>query len=539
MTILALKTSFFESVPFNDAAAVPVPTVGLSFSFALRRFFTITSRQKMRQAEIAAATHPNAAYMPPGSSINRLPHSCSLSSYPDGQLGRPGTHGSKTTVTNLSYVRNGWLLSQSSLKMCSAADLLDGGEGQITRITFNGTPLYTISRLRVLHLEKSSAVGSTGRKLPHVRTNRLRSCCCASMYHGSPSQLASCDRSGKFISSSPPEPRSRNLRRHSGTRMKSYDAWKYTSAKSSEMLSRVTMNVNSSVREFEMKVSGALYVLLVLSQKHPSGIRASGYGTSKMRSSPTRPLESVSDGLHRARPVCPSLSVTHVANSPNDTLNSSTRTCAYTVEEIESPWQRSAFRSGNAHEETFVQACKPLTLSPTDASKRYRQEMFFAPPRPWRNTLRGDWKSPFRLRNTREHRIGSDGSADWSAVVVVKPGSNEEPPPAVDPYAVVEEPLAEDRMLGGEVVRTGTNVPALSQMRVRVIHAGLHRSTVTYPADGGIITTTAARLQYLQVIVSEGNPNQIRRHPVEVVRAGRVRCERMPRAQQMSHPAAS
>uniref|UniRef100_A0A182INK2 Uncharacterized protein n=1 Tax=Anopheles atroparvus TaxID=41427 RepID=A0A182INK2_ANOAO len=46
-------------VPLSEAPA-PGP-VGLSFSFALRRFFTITSRQKMRQAEMAAATHPNAA----------------------------------------------------------------------------------------------------------------------------------------------------------------------------------------------------------------------------------------------------------------------------------------------------------------------------------------------------------------------------------------------------------------------------------------------------------------------------------------------
>uniref|UniRef100_A0A182MH66 Uncharacterized protein n=1 Tax=Anopheles culicifacies TaxID=139723 RepID=A0A182MH66_9DIPT len=76
-----------QVVPLSEAA--PVPTDGLSFSFALRRFFTITSRQKMRQAEMAAATHPNAAYIPPGSSISRLPHSCSLSSYPDGQFGRP------------------------------------------------------------------------------------------------------------------------------------------------------------------------------------------------------------------------------------------------------------------------------------------------------------------------------------------------------------------------------------------------------------------------------------------------------------------
>uniref|UniRef100_A0A182MF11 Uncharacterized protein n=1 Tax=Anopheles culicifacies TaxID=139723 RepID=A0A182MF11_9DIPT len=110
--------------------------------------------------------------------------------------------------------------------MCNAADRLDGGEGHITRITFSGTPLYTINRFRVLHLEKSSAVGSTGRKLPHVRTNKLRSCCWASMYHGNPSQLASCERSGKFISSSPPDPRNRNRRRHSGTRIKSYAAWK-------------------------------------------------------------------------------------------------------------------------------------------------------------------------------------------------------------------------------------------------------------------------------------------------------------------------
>lgn len=47
------------------------------------------------------------------------------------------------------------------------------------------------------------------------------------------------------------------------------------------------------------------------------------------------------------------------------------------------------------------------------------------------------------------------------------------PEPIVEPYDEGDVPLEEDdedSMVAGEVVRTGTNVPALSQMRVLVIH---------------------------------------------------------------------
>uniref|UniRef100_A0A8D8CZB7 (northern house mosquito) hypothetical protein n=1 Tax=Culex pipiens TaxID=7175 RepID=A0A8D8CZB7_CULPI len=49
--------------------------------------------------------------------------------------------GSSTMLTGLSMLRNGCELNQSSEKMCSAEDLLDEDDGQITRTTFSGLPL--------------------------------------------------------------------------------------------------------------------------------------------------------------------------------------------------------------------------------------------------------------------------------------------------------------------------------------------------------------------------------------------------------------
>lgn len=148
------------------------------------------------------------------------------------------------------------------------------------------------------------------------------------------------------------------------------------SAKSSDMFNFVTVNVTSRVREFVRNVMGVLYRLLVLSQKQPSGIFTSFEGTSKIFNSPKRPCGSaVSDGEHFARPVCRSASVPQVAASPKLTL------------------------------------CRLNRIrSPTPASKRYKHVRFFAPPRPCKNTLRGDCTSPLRFLNSREQSGGTGSS---------------------------------------------------------------------------------------------------------------------------------
>lgn len=112
----------------------------------------------------------------------------------------------------------------------------------------------------------------------------------------------------------------------------------------------------------------------MLSQKQPSGILTSWLGTSKIFSSPKRPFGSaVSEGEHLALPVCKSASVAHVAASPKLTLCRLRR-----------------------------------TRSPSPASKRYRQVIFFAPPRPCKKTFLGDSTSPRLPLKTLEQSRGTE-----------------------------------------------------------------------------------------------------------------------------------